>query len=155
MKINRSTNWIRIALGCLALAFVVILLTIPLLAKGISQIVGNPIEPEKLDIRPIPVPVPPTQLAIDELPVSAMPAPSPSAIVPEPQAVPVPTAPALAAQTASSFQHASLSGSSTAWTIPMVSTEGVIVALTFLLLLIAVRLHGLPGLHSLSKENLG
>ena len=154
MKINRSTNWIRIALACLALAFVVILLPILLLAKGISQIVGNPIEPEKLDIRPIPVPVPPTPLAINELPVSAIPAPSLSAIIPVPEAIPVPTSPASGPQTASSFAQASQSELSTTLAIPIVNWEGVIViVLTFLFLLTSVWLHRLPGPHSFNRKN--
>lgn len=154
MKTNRSTNWIRIALWSLALAFVAIFLTLPLLAKGISQIVGNPLEPEKLDIRPAPVPVPPEPLAINELPASAIPTPSLSVIGPIPQAIPVPTSPVSGAQADSSLEYASQSGLSTAWTIPMVSTEGaIVIALTLLVLLISIGLYHMPGVRPLNRKN--
>jgi hypothetical protein len=94
----------------------------------------------------VPVPVPPTPLAINEPAKSAASAPSISAIAPVPQAVPVPTAPVSGPQPDSSFEHASLSGSSTAWTIPMVSTEGaIVIALTLLVLLISIGLYRMPG----------
>ena len=153
MKTNLSTTRIGITFLCLALACVVILLTIPLLAKGISQIIGNPIEPEKLDIRPIPVPVPPPPVAINGLPSSATPAPSISAISPAPQAVPVPTAPLSAAPTASSVAQASLSGSSIASTFPVINQEGLMtITLTFLVLLILVWLYGRLSLYTLHRK---
>jgi hypothetical protein len=48
MKTNHSLNWIRIGLLRMALALVVILMTIPSLSKGISNIIDEPIGPEKL-----------------------------------------------------------------------------------------------------------
>ena len=153
MRTNQSTTWIRITFLCLALACVVILLTIPLLAKGISQLIGNPIEPEKLDIRPIPVPVPPLPLAINEPPSSATPVPSISSISPAPPPVPVPTAPVSAAPTASTSAQGSLFGSSTTLTFPSVNQEGwMAIALIFLVLLISVWLHGRLSLYTLNRK---
>ena len=155
MKSNRSINWISIALGSLALTFVVIFLMLPLLAKGITQIVGNPIEPEKLDIRPIPVPVLPEQLAISEPAASGISsAPSLIADVPVPKAAPVPT-PAISAElTASSFAQHSMPESAIALKIPIINQQGVIVmVIALLVLLIWVGLHRIPIVRSLDRKS--
>lgn len=154
MKPSRSINWIRVALLCLALALVFIVLTIPLLAKGISQIVGSPIEPEKLDIRPIPVPVPPSPLAVNEPAASTISAPSLITDVPVSEAVPVPTPKMSAEQTASSFAQHSMPESAIALKIPMIHRQGVIVmAIALLILLIWVGLHRTPIVHSLDRKS--
>ena len=153
MKLNRSTNWIRIALLCLALALVVIVLTIPLLAKGISQIVGNPIGPEKLDIRPIPVPVPPEPLAINDPPVSETSSSSlASGSIPQP--ILVPTPPVSAVQITTASTEPQMPESSTRLAVQIVNSQEVIaISLMFIVLLSWIWLHRVPGFHSLNRKN--
>ena len=153
MKTNQSTTWICIIFLCLVVAAVIILLTIPLLAKGISHIIGNLIEPEKLDISPIPVPVPPPTLAISEPSSSATPTPSTSAISPVPQPIPVPTATVSGVLTGSSVDQVSLSESATALRFPVLNQEGfVAIVLIFLPLLISVCLQRGLSLHTLNRK---
>ena len=151
MKTNRSTNWIRIALWSLVLAFVVIFLMLPLLAKGITRVVDNPIEPEKLDIRPIPVPVPPTSWTNNEPPVITT--SSPSFIdKPVPQAMPVPTPLVSATQTA--LVEQSMSASSIRMTVHITNQqEFLAMALVFVVLLIWIWLYRVPNFHSWNKES--
>lgn len=152
MKTAHPTSWIRIALLWLTLTLVIILLTIPLLAKGISRVIGNPVEPEKLDIRPIPVPVPPAALMLDEPALSATPASFLVVVVPE--AISVPTPNVSAPQSDPSPAQTSISGSSATLKFSIVNLQHVIVlALTFLGLMISGRLHQTPGVQILRKEN--
>lgn len=150
MKNNQPANWIRIALLCLALAFAIILVTIPLLAKVVSHITGSPVEPQKLDIRPIPVPVAPVSFVINDQPVSATPAPALAAI----DAVPIPTPSGSEAQTGSVLAQASPSGRSTRLPISLVNQRSIlIVALICLVLLLSIWLHRMPNLHSLNGKS--
>ena len=153
MKPNRSINWIRVALLCLALALVFIVLTIPLLAKGISQIVGNTIEPEKLDIRPVPVPVPPLPLVIGNRPISATPSPlldRPSALQP----IAVPIAPVSGTAGAATLLERQMPESTYAMTVQIASRQEIIaMTLMFVGLLIWVWLHRIPGFHSLKRRS--
>ena len=153
MKTKHTTNWIRIALLCLALVLVVILLTIPLLAKGISQIVGNPREPEKLDLRPIPVPVPAPPLAANQPAVSATPFPSLLVMGLVPQPISVPTLSIQATQTAASLVERQMSESSPSVTVQLANRQDIIaMMLVAIMLLNLVWLHRLPSLHSSTKE---
>ncbi|SRR6266511_1063180 len=151
MKTTHLIHWIRIALLSLALALVVILLTIPLLAKAISQREGNPIEPEKLDIRPIPVPVPPSPLVSKASNASATSSPSLLTAAAAPRAIAVPTPPVSTQKQASLVQPARWE-SSIVFTIPFVNRQGVMMALIFLILLNWGWLHRTPHFPSLPKE---
>jgi hypothetical protein len=154
MKTNHQIHWIRIALLCMALAFVVILMTIPLLAKGISHVMGNPVEPEKLDIRPIPAPVTPVQFVLQEPSAKATPAPSPSDLAPVVQAVPVPTPLIVTAQTSSVLAQNLNSRSSSLSKLSMVRRPDVVfAALTLLILLILVRLQQTATISLLNRKN--
>lgn len=149
MKPNRSTNWIYIALSCLGLALLILLLVFPVLAKRIS----DPIQPEKLDVTPIPVPEPP--LVINKLAVSATSSMSPSASNLVPQPIPVPTPLVSATQSVSSLAEGRISKTAT---IVMVSAVGqpefIAITLMFLILLIWIWLHRAPGsFHYLHKES--
>jgi hypothetical protein len=155
MKTSRSSNWIRVVFWWLALALVVILLTIPLLAKGISLVTGHPKEPEKLDIRPIPVPVPPPPLASNESLASAAPAPEVSAIALVPAAIVVPT-PSVSVQTQAAVAQPSTVELSRASTIQIVNPQGAfVIALALLVLLFGLWFHRAPTLHSLHEECTG
>jgi len=155
MKTSRSSNWIRVVLWWLALALVVILLTIPLLAKGISLVTGRPNEPEKLDIRPIPVPVPPPPLAINESLASATPAPEVSAIAPVPVAIAVPTS-SVSVQAQAVVAQPSTVELSRASTIHIINPQGAFVmASGLLVLLVWLWFHRAQTVHSLHKECAG
>jgi hypothetical protein len=134
------------------LALLIILLSVPVLAKGIAKLSGDAMQSEKLDIKPVPVPTPP--MAVNEPSISATPAPALSVISPMPQAIPVPTAPVSATQTASSFEPVSPSGSATVLMIPLVNREGfIVIALTFLVLLISVWIYRIPSFRSLNRKH--
>jgi hypothetical protein len=98
MKTTRSTIYLGIMLLVLALS--IILLVIPVLAKGIQQVLDNPTGPEDFDLRPIPVPVPAPPLAANQPLVSVTPSPSQLAMGLVPQPIPVPTPPVSATQAA-------------------------------------------------------
>jgi hypothetical protein len=150
MKPNRSINYIRIVLVCWALALLTILLILPGLAKGIS----DPIQPEKLDIRPIPVPVSTPPMAMNQPIVSVTPAPSLLAISPMPQPIPVPTPAAFATPPVPSLAERQMPELSTAMTIEIVNRQEMIaMALMLAALLIWIWLHRTPSFHSLRKEN--
>src|SRR5262245_13211420 len=116
MKTSQLANLIRIGLLTMVLVLVIALITVPLWAKEISLIIGQPLEPEKMDIRPIPVPVAPLVYVRDESISSATPAPLASAAVPVVEAVPVPI-PAMATESTNSqlAQHSNM-GSSNVFT---------------------------------------
>lgn len=154
MKTTHKTNWIRIAVLCLALTLVLILLTLPLLATAISQIVGDPIEPAKLDIRPIPVPVPPPPVAMNQPSASMILVSLALALGPVPQPISVPTSPPSATPTVPLLAERQTPEPSVAATIPVANQQGFLaMTLICILLLSFVWLHRLPGLHSLTKEN--
>lgn len=151
MKTSRSTNWIQLILLCLALTLLVILLTIPLLAKGISQIAGHPTEPEKLDIRSIPVPVPPP-VAINESQALATPSPKLSAVAIVPVAVAVPAPSDLVQMQAARAEPSRVDVPSTS-TIQLLNLNGVFVnASALLVLLISLWSYRAPKVHSLREE---
>jgi hypothetical protein len=152
MKTSRSSNWIPVVFWWLALALAVILLTIPLLAKGISLVTGHPKEPEKLDIRPIPVPVPPPPLAINESLASATPAPEVSAIALVPAAIAVPT-PFESVQMQAAVPQPSTVELSRASTIQIVNPQGAFMIVSALLVLLFwLWLHRTPTVRPLHKE---
>jgi hypothetical protein len=153
MKPNRSVNYIRIALSCLVLILALIWLVLPVLAIGIVQISGNPIQPEKLDIRPIPVPVPPEPLVGNEPPISATPSASlASGSVPQP--IPVPTPPVSATQTAPLLAERQMPEASATVTVQIANPQEIIaMALMFVVLLIWLWLHRTPSLYALNRKN--
>lgn len=154
MKESRSSNRISIVFWFLALAVVVILLTIPLLAKGISLIISDPIEPEKLDIRPIPVPVPPPPLVSNQPLSSGTPNPS-SVVVPLPVAIAVPKPPG-SVQAQAALAQPSTIELPTASTIKIINRQGVfLMAFALLVLLTWLWLQRTPNVHSLPKECTG
>ena len=138
MKNHLSTNWIRIALLCMALTIVVSLMIIPLLAKGIWH---DPLPPEKVDIRPIPVPVAPVELPLEEpsVTVTTTPVPSQSAVVPVVQAVPVPTPATQVTLPNSTVSQNSTFGAAPRPSIPVVTSRGAIAgSVMFILLLFLI-----------------
>lgn len=150
MKTNRFINLLRIALLCLALVLLVILMTIPVLAKEILHNGEQPIKPENFDIRPIPVPVPPQPLAKNEPKAAETPAPPRPAVV----ANPVPTPPEVGVKTVNNIAQNAPSRSSNGWMIPMVNGQTiVIVILSFTILWIFIWLHRMPCFHSLNGRS--
>lgn len=152
MKPNRSINYIRIALSCLVLIPVLIWLGLPVLAMGIAQISGNPIQPEKLDIRPIPVPEPPEPVAGIEPLVSGAPSPSGLANDPVPQPIPVPLPSISATQTAPVLAERRIPESPTAVTVYFPGRQGIIaMVLMFIALISFVWSNRVSSLHPLIK----
>ena len=150
MKNHLSTNWIRIALLGISLVLVVILMTIPLLAQGIWH---DPLPPEKLDIRPIPVPVAPVELVLNQPSVTATPAPSQSAVAPVVQAIPVPTPPTQVALPDSALTQNSTSGAAPRPSILVVTARGAIAgSLMFILLLLLMWWRRACSFRSLHQE---
>ena len=150
IKNDLSTNWIRIALLCIALALVVILMTIPLLAKWIWH---DPLPAEKLDISPIPVPVAPVELVLNQPSVTATPAPSQSAVAPVVQAIPVPTPPTQVALPDSALTQNSTSGAAPRPSILVVTARGAIAgSLMFILLLLLMWWRRACSFRSLHQE---
>lgn len=153
MKPNRSINWIRIFLSGLALALLIVLLTPPVLANGIAEMLDSPVESEKLDIRPIPVPEPEGPLAGNEPSAAA----TPSLLLVSDsisQPVPVPTPPLTAIPTATSLAESHASESFTAVKVQIVKQQALItMALLMVILFIWVWLHQASGFHSLKNES--
>ena len=152
MKTNRSS--IDLGLTLLVLALLIILMVVPVLAKGIQWALDNPTQPEKLDLRPLPVPVPAPPLAANQPAVSATPLPSLLAMGPLPQPIPVPTPPISAIETAPLLAERQIPESSTAVMVQIANRQDIIaMTLICILLLSLVWLHQLPSLHSFTKEN--
>ncbi len=154
MKTNHSIKWIHIGLVCLALALVVILMTIPLLAKAISQLEGNPIKPEQLDIRPIPVPVPPPPMVSNGPIATATPAPVVAGVAAMPKAIPVPISPPVVITRTESLPAQSPSSeSSILLSLPMIRLQTVLILMTFTSLFLLMWLHQAANIHPLGKRN--
>lgn len=152
MKTTRSTIYLVLAL--LSLTLLMIWLILPVLAKGIQGAVDNSTGPEKLDLRPIPVPVPAPPLAANQPPSSATPARSILAMGLMPQPISVPSPPLSATQTAPSLSERQMPESSIAITIQFANRQDIIaMTLVSIVLLSLVWLHRVPSLHSLTKEN--
>jgi len=149
MKPNYAINRIRIALSYLALALAIILLSVPLLAKGIAEISGNPIQPEKLDVRPIPVPTPPVstnQPSVSKTLSSSL----VSGLAPQP--VPAPTPSVSVAQTA--LAESQMPEASASFTVHITNRqEFLAMALVFVVLLTWMWLHRAPSFQSLTKKS--
>jgi hypothetical protein len=132
MKVNPLIYWIRVALLCIL--WVVSLIAIPLLAKGVSHIMGDPIKSEQYDIGPIPVPMPPPPVVSNDPIATATPVPS-LANVAEP--VPVPTPTLTQAASLPDEQHQSEPASLVK--IPVGAPQAMIViAVSFILILIVL-----------------
>jgi hypothetical protein len=146
MKIN---HLFRIALLCLTFVLLVILMTIPLLAKEILHNGEQPIEPENFDIRPIPVPVPPQPFAMNEPKAMETPAPRGPAVI----ANPVPT-PEVAAKTVNNIAQNAPPELATSWIVSKINRQTiVIVILSFTIVWIFVWLHRMPLLYSSNGKN--
>src|SRR5215216_2780179 len=115
MKTNRSSIYLGLTL--LVLALLIILLVIPVLAKGIQWALDNPTEPEKLDLGPLPIPVPAPPLVAKQSPSSATRSPSLLAMGPVPQSISVPTPPVSSAPTAPSLVERQIPESATSATV--------------------------------------
>ena len=152
MKTARSTIYLGITL--LVLALLIILLLIPVLAKGIQLVLDNPTRPENLDLRPIPVPVPAPPLVTNQSPTSVTPSPSILAMGLMPQPISVPTPPISATQTAPALSERQMPESATSATVQIANRQDILaMMLVAIMLLSLVWLHRLPSLHSLTKEN--
>jgi hypothetical protein len=152
MKTNRSANLLRNAILCLALILLVNLMTIPLLVKGIAHAYGDPLDPKKLDIRPIPAPLPPLPLANNEPPITATPAP-PLAAGQLPKAMPVPTPPTQVALPDSALAQNSLSGAAVRPSIPVVASRSAIAnSVMFILLLFLIGWRRASSFRSMHQE---
>lgn len=152
MKTNHTIHWIRIALLCMAMALILSLMTIPLLAKGIAYMSGNTLEPDKLDIRPIPAPRPPLPSPNAEPAIAATPAP-PLAAAQLPQAIPVPTPPTQVMQPDSSLAQSTTSHSAPRPAIRVVTARGAIAgSLMFILLLLLMWWRRASSFRSLHQE---
>jgi len=145
---------IRSIIVLAALALVISLLTLPLLAKGIAQLLDNSLQAERLDLRPIPVPVPAPPLAANQPAVSATPFPSLLVMGLVPQPISVPTPSIQATQTAPLLAESQMPDPSVAVTIPIANQQEVIaMTLVCIALLMFVGLHRMPSSNSLTKEN--
>lgn len=151
MNTISANNKIRKAFLCLGLVFLLVFLTLPLLAKGISRISGDPIQPEKLDIRPVPVPEPP--LVNDEPPAALATPSAASAGAPVFVAVPVPTPPDSSVQLVSAPVSSARPGSAAGLPVQTINWQSALaVVLLFFVLLILAGLHRSLTIHTLQKE---
>jgi len=147
MKTTRSTIYLGIVL--LSLALLIIMLVIPVLAKGII----DPTQPEKLDLRPIPIPVPSPPLATNQPSILATSSMSLLAMGPLPQPISVPTPPVSATQTTPSLAENQMTQSSTVRVQIANRQEIISMGMMFVVLLIWMWLHRIPSFHSLHQEN--
>src|SRR5262249_39697570 len=129
-----------------ALGLLILLLAIPMLAKAIN----DPIGPEKLDVRPAPVPEPP--LTTNEPPVLVSPS---SLSISDVVVQPVPVPPISETQTAPSLtEPQTLDASANIIILAVSQSEFLTLILMFGVVLIWIWLRQTPSdFYSLRKEN--
>jgi hypothetical protein len=150
MKTARSV--IRLCIVLLTLILLTALLAVSVLAKGIARVKGNAMLPEKLDVRPVPVPAPPSS-AMNKPQALVTPSPS-SAVASVPQPVPVPTPPA-SAQTDLLPAQNSTSQAPALSMVAFVRSRGMIVLAVLFVVLILIWRQYTVSSHSLHQECAG